>query len=148
MLQHGPKSQNLTPSSHSCLTRQPPCFACALQACNCRLFIIVVWCTARQNDRSGETVKHYHNCINVLSQFRAYCTNLRQYSNRPKRGDTHDNCTDTILNFRFQLMRQKIVSTYNIATYCNRHVQEKMLSSNCFSSIQVKTIRWLAKFQL
>jgi len=97
MLQQGPKSQNITPSSHSCLTRQPPCFACALQACNCRLLIIVVWCTARQNDRNGETVKHFHNCINVLSQFRAYCTNLRQYSNRPKRGDTHDNCTDTIL---------------------------------------------------
>ena len=26
-----PNSQNLTPSSHCCLTRQPPCLACALQ---------------------------------------------------------------------------------------------------------------------
>ena len=25
------KGQNITPSSHCCLTRQPPCFACALQ---------------------------------------------------------------------------------------------------------------------
>jgi len=32
-------------------------------------------------------------------------------------------------NFRFQLLRQKIVSAYNIATVCcNSHVQENMLS--------------------
>ena len=31
LLQCGPNSQNRTPYSHCCLTRQPPCFACALQ---------------------------------------------------------------------------------------------------------------------
>jgi len=51
---------------------------------------IVVWCIARQADRKDETVKHFHNCIKVLSQFRApYCTNLRQYSKRQKRGGAH-----------------------------------------------------------
>ena len=38
-------------------------------------------------------------------------------------------------NFRFQLLRQKIVSSYNIAAVCcNRHVQENLLSSNRFTS--------------
>ena len=94
------------------------------------------------------TVKHFHNCIKGLSQFRTYCTNLRQYTNRPKRVmrmTMHRNHTH---NFRFQLVRQKIVSNYNIATCCNSHVKENMLSSNCFNSIQVKTICWLAKFMV
>jgi len=30
--------------------------------CNCRPFVlIVVWCIARQADRNGETIKHFHN---------------------------------------------------------------------------------------
>jgi len=38
--------------------------------CNCRPFVfIVVWCIARQAGRNGQTVKHIHNCIKVLSQF-------------------------------------------------------------------------------
>ena len=50
--------------------------------CNCGLFVcIVVGCIARQADRKGETVEHFHNCMKVLLQFRTrYCTNLRQYS--------------------------------------------------------------------
>ena len=90
MLQCGPNSQNLTPSSHCCLTRQPPFLHAR---CNCRPFVfIVVWCIARQADHNGETVKYFHNYILVLSQFRTpYCTNLRQYSNWPKRGGPHDN---------------------------------------------------------
>ena len=44
-------------------------------------------------------------------------------------------------NFRFQLQHQKIMSDYNIAAVCcNSRVQEKMLSSYCFTSIQGKTI--------
>jgi len=58
-----------------------------LARCNYRPFaFIVVWCIARQTDRNGETVKHFQNCIKVLSQFRTpCCTNLQQYSNRPRR---------------------------------------------------------------
>jgi len=49
-------------------------------------------------------------------------------------------------NFRFHLLRQKIVSACNIAAVCcNSHVQENMLSSNRFTSIQGKTISWLAE---
>jgi len=53
-----------------------------------------------------------------------------------------------IYNFRFQLLRQKIVSAYNIAAvYCNSHVEENMLSSNRFTSIQGKTTR-LSEFRV
>ena len=31
LIQCSPKGRNLTPSSHCCLSRQPPCYACALQ---------------------------------------------------------------------------------------------------------------------
>ena len=50
--------------------------------CNCWPFAFtVVWCTARQVSRNGETVKHFHKCIKVFLQFRtSYCANLRQYS--------------------------------------------------------------------
>ena len=72
--------------------------------CNCRPFVfVVVWCIARQVDRNGETLKHFHNCIKVLSQFRTpHCTNLRQYSNSPKRGGAHDNAQ--IPNLQFSLL--------------------------------------------
>ena len=30
--------------------------------CNCRPFVLVVWCIARQADRNGERVRHSHNC--------------------------------------------------------------------------------------
>jgi len=61
--------------------------------CNCRPFVlIVVWCIARQADHNGETMKHFHNCNKGFSQFcTPYCTNLRPYSKRPKRGSAHDN---------------------------------------------------------
>jgi len=52
-------------------------------------------------------------------------------------------------NFRFQFLHQKIVSTYNIAAVgCNSHVQENMLISNRFTSIQGKTISWLSEFRV
>jgi len=52
-------------------------------------------------------------------------------------------------NFRFQLLRQKIVSAYNIATvYCNSHVQKNMLISNRFTSIQSKTTPRLSEFRV
>jgi len=52
-------------------------------------------------------------------------------------------------NFRFQLLRQKIVSAYNVAAVCcNSHVQENMLSLNRFTLIQDKTITWLSEFRL
>ena len=69
--------------------------------CNCRPFVfILVWYIARQADRNGETVKHFHNCIKMLTQFHTpYCTNLCQYSKRPKRGDAHDNAQIPYLQF-------------------------------------------------
>ena len=63
LLQCGPSSQNPTPCSHCCLTRQPRCFACALQPPTFCLHCTVFWCIARQADCNGETVKHFHNCI-------------------------------------------------------------------------------------
>ena len=94
LIQCGPKSENLTPSSRCCISRQPPCLHAH---CNCRcIVIIVVWSIVRQADRNGETVKHFHNCIEVLSQFRvSYCTNLRQGSKWLKRWTWQ--CTDTKL---------------------------------------------------
>ena len=67
--------------------------------CNCRPFVfIVVWCITRQTDRNGFTVKHFHNCSKVLSQFRIpYCTNLQQYSKRLRLYAWL--CTDTKLRF-------------------------------------------------
>ena len=69
--------------------------------CNCQPFVFtVVWCTARQADRNGETVNHFHNCIKVLSRFRTpYCTNMRLENNRPKRGGVHDTAQIPYLQF-------------------------------------------------
>ena len=36
-----------------------------------------VWCIARQADRDGETVKHFHNCMKMLLRFRT--TSNRQF---------------------------------------------------------------------
>ena len=73
------------------------------ECCNCRPFVfIVVRCIARQAYRKVKTWKHFglHNCIKMLSQFRTlYCTNLRQYSKRPKRGGAHDNAQLPNLQF-------------------------------------------------
>ena len=86
-----PKYQNLIPSSHYCLTRQPPCIACALQPPTFYVFI-VVWCIARQATRNGETVKHFYNWITLLLQIcTPYCKTLWQYSDGPKRGGAHEN---------------------------------------------------------
>jgi len=76
-------------------------------------------------------IKHFfHNCINVLSQFRTpYCTNLRQYSDRPKRGGAHDNAQLPNLQFSLPTSTPENVSAYNIAAVCcNSYVQENILS--------------------
>jgi len=114
--------------------------------CNCRMFVlIVVSCIARQADRNGETVKHFHNCIKVLSHFcTPYCTNRWQYSKRPKRRSAHDNAQ--IPNLRFSLPTS---ATYNIAAVCwYSKVQENILISNHFTSIQGKTISGLSEFRV
>jgi len=135
-------------SSHCRLSQQPHCFACALQLPT--FFFVVVWCTVKQADRNGETVKHLHNCIKVLSQFRtAYCTNrggIVRGRSEAVRMTMH---RYQIYNFRFQLLRQKIVSTYKIAAVsCNSHVQQNTLSSNRFTSVQGNTISWLSEFRV
>ena len=64
------------------------------------LVYIVVWCIARQTDRNGFTVKHFHNCIKVLLQFPIpYCKNLQQYSKNLRWCAWL--CTDTKLLFLF-----------------------------------------------
>ena len=90
---------NLLPLAVASLDNHLVLLAC----CNCWPFVfIVVWCIARQADRNGETVKHFHICIKVLSQFRTpYCTNLVQYSKRPKGSGAHDNAQ--IPNLQFSL---------------------------------------------
>ena len=88
--------------------------------CNCRPFVfIVVWCSARHTDRKGETVKHFHNWIKILSQFRTpYYTNLRQYSKRRKWGGAHDNAQMLYLQFSLPTSAPEIVSAYNTAAAC------------------------------
>jgi len=128
MLQCHLNSLNVTPSfSVASLENHLILHAC----CNCRSFVfIVVWCIARQVDRNGEIVKHFHDCIKVLSQFcTPYCTNLRQYSNRPKRGGADDNTQIPYSQFSLPTSAPK-QSSYNIgAVCCNSHVQENMLTS-------------------
>jgi len=52
-------------------------------------------------------------------------------------------------NFRFQLLRQKNVSAYNIAAVCCKgHVQEIMLTSNRFTSMHSKTTSGLSEFRV
>ena len=100
LLPCGPNSQNLTPSSHCYLTRQPPCFACPLQLPTFCLH--AVWCMMHRHASRSQrwNSKTFHNCMKVLSQFRIpYCTNLRQYSKKPKRGGAHDNAQIPSLQF-------------------------------------------------
>ena len=74
--------------------------------CNCRLFVFIIvwsviyaWCMARQGDRSGETVKHFHNCIKIaftvsytiLHRSAAVWAIFLHYSNRRKGGGAYDN---------------------------------------------------------
>jgi len=52
-------------------------------------------------------------------------------------------------NFRFLVLRQKNVTAYNIAAVCCKgHVQENILSSNRFTSIQSKTTSKLSGFRV
>jgi len=111
--------------------------------CNCWCFVfIVVWCIARQADRNGETVKHFHNCIKMLLQFHTpsaqICSSTVIGRSKAVRMTMQRHHT---YNFHFQIQCQKIVSTYNIVTVCcNSHMQENMLSSNRFTSIPGKTV--------
>jgi len=87
--------------------------------------------------------------MKVVSQFRAlYYTNLRSIvrgRSEAVRMTIH-RCHS--YNFRFQL-RQKNVTAYNIAAVCyNGQVQENMLSSNHFTSIQSKSIAKLSEFRV
>jgi len=51
--------------------------------------------------------------------------------------------------FNFQSLPQKNMLAYNIlAVSCNGHVQENMLFSNGFTSIQGKTIPRLSEFRV
>jgi len=101
-----------------------------------------------QADRNSETVKHFHNCIKVLSQLRTpYCTNLPQYSKKREavRMTMH---RDHTYNFRFQLLRQKTVTAYDIAAVCcNSRVRENVLSSKRFTSKQGKIISLAFRIQ-
>jgi len=70
----------------------------------------------------------------VRGQCEAVCISMHKYQT---------------FNFCFQLLRQKIASAYNVAAVCcNSHVPENILSSNRFTSIQVKTISWLSEFRV
>ena len=82
----------------------------------------VVWYITRQADRNGETVKHLHNCIRVLSHF-VHCTNIRQYSNRPSRWAWQ--CTDTILtisasHFCASELCQPVIAAAVTITMCRK----------------------------
>jgi len=92
----------------------------------------------------------------LLSQFHTpYCTDLRQYGLYSYTTVTGERGAVRMTmhrwrNYSFpsQLLRQKNVSAYNIATVCcNSHVQENELSSDSFTSIRGKTISWLSEFR-
>jgi len=81
--------------------------------------------------------------MKVLLQFRTpYCTNLRQYSKMPKRGGAHENAH--IPSLQFSLPSSAPVKCDGLAGY----VQENMLSSNRFTSIQSKTTSKLSEFRV
>jgi len=146
--QCGPNSQNLTPNSNCCLTRQPPRFACVLQV---QIFFLHCSLMHRQANRS-QWWNSKTSFIIALKCFRSFvhhtvqiCGSIAAGRSEAVRMTMH---RYQIYNFRFQLLRQKIVSAYNIAAvYCNSHVEENMLSSNRFTSIQGKTTR-LSEFRV
>jgi len=114
--------------------------------CNCRHYLhcSLMQPQAKRSQQSNPSIialKGFRNFAHTVQ----ICGNIPTGRSGVMRMTMHRNHTH---NFRFQIMRQKIVSTYIIATCCNSHVKENMLSSNCFNSIQVKTICWLAKFMV
>ena len=149
MLQCGPKKQNLTPCSHCCLARKPPCFAWALQPPTLCLYYSFMHRQARRWQRwNSKTL--CHNCITVFCSFAHHtvqiCDSIVRGRSEAVRMAMH---RYQAYNFRFQLLHQKIVLAYNIAAVCcNSHVQENMLSSNRFTSIKSKTISWLSELRV
>jgi len=91
-----PRSKNH--GSHCCLTRQPLCFACAVQLPTFCLHCILIH--RQRANRNGETVKHFHNCIKVLSQFRIHTVQICGSIARGRSG-AHDNAQ--IPNLQFSL---------------------------------------------
>ena len=123
----------------------------ALQALNCRPFVfIVVWCIASQVDRM---MKQQNTSIIALKCFRSFvhhavqtCGSIMRGRSKAVRIAVHRYHT---YNIRFQLLRQKMVSAYNIsAICCNSHVQGNTLSSNPFTSTEGKTISRLSDFRV
>jgi len=73
--------------------------------------------------------KQFHNCIKCFRSFVHHtveiCGSIVRGRSEGVRMTTHRYQT---YNFRFQLLRQKNVSAYNIAAVCCKsHVQENML---------------------
>ena len=56
----------------------------------------MIWCISRQGDRNGETVKHFHNCIKVLSHFRTLYKSVAVQKQAEARRCAWQ-CADTIL---------------------------------------------------
>ena len=113
--------------------------------CNWRPFVfIVVWCIARQADRNGEAV---NTSIIAWKCFRSFVHHTVQTYGIIVRGRS-EAVRMTMHRYHayhipFQLLCQKIVSAYDFAAACcNSYVQENMLYSNRFTSIQGKTISW------
>jgi len=70
------------PQSHSQLSQLPHSTTTLFCMHSATADLFLHWCITRQADRNGETVKHFHNRVKVLSQFRACCANTLQYNNR------------------------------------------------------------------
>jgi len=109
---------------HSCLTRQLPCLHAR---CNLQLptFVFtVVWCLTRQADRNGETVKHFNNCIKVLSYFLTLYKSAETQQQAEARRCTWQ-CTDGILiisasNFCARELCRSIIASHVAIATCRK----------------------------
>ena len=110
--------------------------------CNCRpLVFIIVWCSARQADCNGETVKHFIGALKCFCSFVHHtvqiCGSRVTARSEAVRMTMHRYPANNLAS----TFCARTLSAYNIAAvYCNSCVQENMLSSNRFTSIQGKTI--------
>ena len=138
------------PKSHSVLTllSHSTTTLFGMRAATAGLFVfIVVWCIARQVVRNGEKVKHFHNCMKVLSQFVhqtvQICSSIVTGRNEAVHMIMHRYHS---YNFRFQLLRQKIVSVYNVAAVCCMYVSSYIATFH--RSIKRSHHRWFSHNQL